>query len=339
MAILRAFDPILNRNHSYSGSSPLRASRRPSFDGLSPLWLARCVRVASRVTVQIGTRHGREKGLEGGSSPPRARRRSSSALTPESATTRRLRIGVDTGGTFTDLVAVDERDGQRAHASRCPRRRAQPVDGRLRGAGAACGSHRTRSATSSSARRSPRTPAPARGPADALPDHGRLRGHPVHPAHRPQGPLRPPVGEADAVRAAARLHRRRERVLATARCGRRSTDAEVERRRRRASRERDAETPAASRSRSTSSSPTSIPSTSGGWPTRCARRCPTCRVSVSHEVAPIWREYERGNTVIVDAYLRRLIGRLRRASSTQGLDERRRCAGRAPAKSNGGQVP
>jgi N-methylhydantoinase A len=30
-------------------------------------------------------------------------------------------------------------------------------------------------------------------------------------------------------------------------------------------------------------------------------------VSVSHEVAPIWREYERGSTVIVDAYLRPMV--------------------------------
>src|SRR5438132_8747229 len=32
-------------------------------------------------------------------------------------------------------------------------------------------------------------------------------------------------------------------------------------------------------------------------------------VSVSHEVAPIWREYERASTTIADAYLRPLFGR------------------------------
>ena len=32
-------------------------------------------------------------------------------------------------------------------------------------------------------------------------------------------------------------------------------------------------------------------------------------VSVSHEVAPIWREYERSSTTIADAYLRPLFGR------------------------------
>ena len=38
-------------------------------------------------------------------------------------------------------------------------------------------------------------------------------------------------------------------------------------------------------------------------------RFPDLAVSVSHEVAPIWREYERGTTVTVDAYLRPLIER------------------------------
>ena len=36
---------------------------------------------------------------------------------------------------------------------------------------------------------------------------------------------------------------------------------------------------------------------------------PGMPVSVSHEVAPIWREYERSSTTIADAYLRPLVGR------------------------------
>ena len=38
-------------------------------------------------------------------------------------------------------------------------------------------------------------------------------------------------------------------------------------------------------------------------------RFPDLAVSLSHEVAPIWREYERGTTVTVDAYLRPLVER------------------------------
>jgi N-methylhydantoinase A len=40
-----------------------------------------------------------------------------------------------------------------------------------------------------------------------------------------------------------------------------------------------------------------------------AEELPGIPVSVSHEVAPIWREYERASTTIADAYLRPLLGR------------------------------
>jgi N-methylhydantoinase A len=40
-----------------------------------------------------------------------------------------------------------------------------------------------------------------------------------------------------------------------------------------------------------------------------AERFPKLAVSLSHEVAPIWREYERGTTVTVDAYLKPLFER------------------------------
>jgi N-methylhydantoinase A len=40
-----------------------------------------------------------------------------------------------------------------------------------------------------------------------------------------------------------------------------------------------------------------------------AEELPGIPVSVSHEVAPIWREYERSSTTIADAYLRPLLGR------------------------------
>jgi N-methylhydantoinase A len=65
---------------------------------------------------------------------------------------------------------------------------------------------------------------------------------------------------------------------------------------------------------------------------------PEIPVSVSHEVAPIWREYERGNTVIVDAYLRSLTGRFAERLD-RGLTERRLSCPRFLLKSNGGQVP
>ena len=36
-------------------------------------------------------------------------------------------------------------------------------------------------------------------------------------------------------------------------------------------------------------------------------RFPDIPVSLSHEVAPIWREYERGSTVIADSYVKPVI--------------------------------
>ena len=66
-------------------------------------------------------------------------------------------------------------------------------------------------------------------------------------------------------------------------------------------------------------------------------RYPDLAISLSHEVAPIWREYERGTTVTVDAYLRPLVERyvdgVSAALATNG-DERPW----ALLKSNGGQA-
>jgi N-methylhydantoinase A len=60
-------------------------------------------------------------------------------------------------------------------------------------------------------------------------------------------------------------------------------------------------------------------------------------VSVSHEVAPIWREYERTNTTVADAYLKPLLRRY-----VASLDEELRAAGMSRSwtimKSNGGAM-
>jgi N-methylhydantoinase A len=68
-----------------------------------------------------------------------------------------------------------------------------------------------------------------------------------------------------------------------------------------------------------------------------AEECPGLPISVSHEVAPIWREYERASTTIADAYLKPLMRRY-----VDSLDESLREAGVARAwtimKSNGGAM-
>ncbi|MCA9879007.1 MAG: hydantoinase/oxoprolinase family protein [Thermomicrobiales bacterium] len=68
-----------------------------------------------------------------------------------------------------------------------------------------------------------------------------------------------------------------------------------------------------------------------------AEELPGLPVSVSHEVAPIWREYERTSTTLADAYLKPLMGRYVRS-----LDNRLAEAGLAVPwavmKSNGGAM-
>ena len=68
-----------------------------------------------------------------------------------------------------------------------------------------------------------------------------------------------------------------------------------------------------------------------------AARLPGVPVSLSHQVSPIWREYERGSTTLFDAYLKPVVQRL-----TSTLDEglaTRGFAGRLSImKSNGGQM-
>ena len=222
-----------------------------------------------------------------------------------------FRIGVDTGGTFTDLVAVDERDGSERKV-KVPSTPRDPAAAVLEGVRPPAASPWTRSGSSSSARRSPPTACcSAAGQRTVYLTTAGPRGRAVHPAHRPQGPAQPAVGQADAVRAAPRLlRRRRARPLRRHGAAAALPTADVAARRRRSSRAaRRGDGRAASASRSTCSSPTSTPRheqrAGRGRAARAARR-PGLRSS--SEVAPIWREYERGNTVIVDAYLRRLIG-------------------------------
>jgi N-methylhydantoinase A len=64
---------------------------------------------------------------------------------------------------------------------------------------------------------------------------------------------------------------------------------------------------------------------------------PDIALSVSSEVAPIWREYERGNTTVMDAYVKPIVREFADALEA-GLDQRTMSGWRALMKSNGGQV-
>ena len=60
-------------------------------------------------------------------------------------------------------------------------------------------------------------------------------------------------------------------------------------------------------------------------------------ISCSHEVAPVWREYERASTVIIDAYLKPVLSRLIDTFAA-GLEARGSRAAVSVMKSNGGQI-
>ena len=66
-------------------------------------------------------------------------------------------------------------------------------------------------------------------------------------------------------------------------------------------------------------------------------RFPGVAVSVSHEVAPIWREYERGSTVVADAFVKPLLQRYV-SSVRQSLDRLGLRCPWAIMKSNGGHT-
>ena len=228
--------------------------------------------------------------------------------TPCHSPMRPSRVGIDTGGTFTDLVAVDDEGGSGSWR-RCLRTRTI-LSARSRRARRGRGSTRLRS---SRRRRDDdryqRRPHAARR-AGLLPDDGGLRGHPLHPADQPQVPLRLPLAQA----------RRRSCAGATASASCERLDEEghvltpfdldaLGRRSR----------PVSTAIRSGRRLPALLVPQPGARARACARRSPraspTCPVSLSHEVAPIWREYERGTTVIVDAYHEAAVRRLRRRAS------------------------
>ena len=65
---------------------------------------------------------------------------------------------------------------------------------------------------------------------------------------------------------------------------------------------------------------------------------PDLPVSVSSEVAPIWREYERSSTTVMDAYVKPIVARFA-DDLTDGLDAQDVSGWHALMRSNGGQVP
>ncbi len=67
------------------------------------------------------------------------------------------------------------------------------------------------------------------------------------------------------------------------------------------------------------------------------REFPDVPVSLSHRVAPIWREYERGSTTLADAYIKPLVGRFARNLDAGFRERGLKCSWQF-MKSNGGNM-
>ncbi len=255
-----------------------------------------------------------------------------------------ITVGIDTGGTFTDLVAVDDRVGALARGQGALEP-GQPRRGDRRLARAPRASTRPTSSfvvvgttigiNAVLTRRGARVVYLTTEGFQDVPHIQRINRKHHYDFHwRKPTPL---VHRPDCLGVAGAHGRGRPRARPDRPRGAR----------RRRSRRSSATATSRRRSRSASSSRTSTPSTS--WPrASCSRSASrSSPVSLSHEVAPIWREYERGTTVTVDAYLKPLFERYvdgvsdgargqghRRALGAAEV-ERRSCARRRGARAPG----
>ena len=212
----------------------------------------------------------------------------------------RVIVGIDTGGTFTDVTLLDP-------AIRPRLERQDPVDPgrslarlrqRHRRGAAGRRPHRRRRRARAARHDHCHQPDPGRqGRARRAHHHGRLQ---VRARDRPPGRAAPrqPVrlGQAETARTArahlrgGRPHRPRRARAAAARRGRGRAQPRGRSARR-----------ASARSPSCCCTATPTPRTSGASPPSSPRRCPDALVSLSSEVLPVFREYERSMTTILNA--------------------------------------
>ena len=236
----------------------------------------------------------------------------------------RYRVSMDIGGTFTDVVAYDEASGRlrRRQGLDDP---ARPDRGRLRRARAGRRLARPTSASPSTARRRASTPscsAAARGcccwrPQGAgdvyhIARGNRTRLYDIH--YRKPTPL---VPRSDIVEIGGRLNYAGEELEPL------DEDADP----RRGARARA--TRASARSPSPSSSATSTRRTSCAREEILAEELDGVTVSLSHQVAREWREYERTSSTVIDAYIAPVVRRyLERLESRAAAARPRRAAAR-----------
>ncbi len=267
--------------------------------------------------------------------PPAEPPERSSTLAPALNVQRtQLRIGVDTGGTFTDLVALDETTGER-RTVKVPSTPARPVEAVFTAlAGAEAAPEEVSSFVLGTTiatncllqRRGARTVYVTTAGFEDVPFIQRINRLGLYDMHWDKP--RPYVRRADCIGV-------RERLASDGTIRVALEPAEVERvvERVRAIEAEDAGIAVAVNLLFAYLDP-------GHERTLAAaltQALPGVPVSVSSDIAPVWREYERGNTTIVDAYLRRMVGEFTDGFEA-GLAERGLDCPRFLLKSNGGQI-
>ena len=214
------------------------------------------------------------------------------------------RIGIDTGGTFTDFVLLDGSGTLRtAKVPSTPgrSRRCAIRGGLAQLAGSDVGRRRWSSGTTVATN----AVIQRLGPTVLFVTNAGFRGRAVHRPPRQGAALRPPLAQAEAARPAPPLpggrrpRRPRRRDRRGARAGRPRAAC-------------------ASGCRPLAGDGVVVavsclfsylePGPRAGDRRRDpGGRCPTLPISVSHEVSPVWREYERASTTIADAFVKPLI--------------------------------
>jgi N-methylhydantoinase A len=257
-------------------------------------------------------------------------------LTPDGAPTGRVRVGVDTGGTFTDLVAVEEETGRRhvVKVASTPARPATAVFEALSRLGAAPADLAffvlgTTIATNCLLQRAgQRTLYVTTAGFEDIPFIQRIDRKGLHDLQWVKP--RPYVDRRDCIGVV-------ERVTYDGSVRTPLTDDEIA---------RVVELVAERAAVAADGVAVAInflfsyvaPEHERRLAAALRAALPGVPVSASSEVAPLWREYERANTVIVDGYLKRLVGGFGDELAA-GLEE---LGAGCPAfllKSNGGQLP
>ena len=246
----------------------------------------------------------------------------------------RFMVGIDVGGTFTDFVAYD-RETSEIEVWKDLSTPGDPVDGILDGLARYRDRGDDRPTAARHHGRHQRHPG-AQGRGGRLCHDQGLPRRALHPARQPQVPLRHELGQAEAAGEAPPLLRaRRAASTPTATSSTPLDEAEV--RARGAPRSRPMPRDRGGRRLPAVLLPQPGARAAGeGDPRRGAAA--SMPVSISYDVLPKWKEYERASTTIADAYLKPIVSRAAARHARAAATRPASTAHAVVIKSNGGEM-